>query len=442
MHSGKPKVLQQIGGRPMLHYVLECAQHVGFDKTHVVYGSCYPELQSKFPHDSIHWVEQSEPLGTGHALMQAMPHVDEDSIVCVLYGDNPFVQPDTIARLLEPANRGQLSLLTFFPDDPTGYGRILRDDRNRLVDVVEEKDATEEQRTIREVNAGNLTSPAKFLRRWLKQLKNNNAQKEYYLTDVIRMAVQDGVPVTTCHPSRVMEAVGANNRMEQAELERAFQLNNAKKLMEKGVEIVDPARFDLRGNCEAGKDCRIDVNVVLEGEVILHDNVEIGANCVIRDSQFKDNVKILPNCVIEDAVVEAGGVLGPFSRIRPGTKIGEDCKVGNFVEVNRSSLGNRTKANHLAYIGDADIGDEVNVGAGSITCNYDGKNKHKTRIGDRVFVGSNASLVAPIEVGDDAMVGAGSTVSEDIDQEQLVVERGRIVKTRASRVRPKFSQEQ
>lgn len=442
MHSGKPKVLQQIGGRPMLHYVLECAQHVGFDTTHVVYGTCYPELQSRFPHDSIQWVEQSEPLGTGHALMQAMPHIDEDSTVCVLYGDNPFIQPDTIARLLEPANRGQLGLLTFFPDDPTGYGRILRNDRNRLVDVVEEKDATEEQRTIREVNAGSLTSPAKFLRRWLKQLKNNNAQKEYYLTDVIRMAVQDGVPVTTCHPSRVMEAVGANSRMEQAELERAFQLNNARELMEKGVEIVDPARFDLRGNCEAGKDCRIDVNVVLEGEVILHDNVEIGANCVIRDSQFKDNVKILPNCVIEDAVVEAGSVLGPFSRVRPGTKIGEDCKVGNFVEVNRSSLGNRTKANHLAYIGDADIGDEVNVGAGSITCNYDGKNKHKTRIGDRVFVGSNASLVAPIEVGDDAMIGAGSTVSEDVDQEQLVVERGRIVKTRASRVRPKFSQEQ
>lgn len=440
MHSDKPKVLQNIGGQPMLHYVLECAQHVGFDTTHVVYGTCFPEIPGRFPDDSIHWVEQCEPLGTGHAVMQAMPHIDKDSIVCILYGDNPFIQPDTITRLLEPASKGQLGLLTFFPEDPTGYGRILRDDHNRLVNVVEEMDATREQRTVREVNAGNLTAPTKFLRRWLKQLKNDNAQNEYYLTDVVRMAVQDGVPIATCHPSGVMEAAGANNRIEQAELERAFQLNNAKELMEKGVEIVDPARFDLRGNCEAGKDCRIDVNVVLEGEVVLHDNVEIGANCVIRDSQFKDNVKILPNCVIEDAVVEAGSVLGPFSRIRPGTKIGENCKVGNFVEINRSSLGHRTKASHLAYIGDANIGDKVNVGAGSITCNYDGKNKHKTRIGDRAFVGSNASLVAPIEVGDDAMVGAGSTVSEDVDAGQLVVERGRTVKTRASRVRKKSSQ--
>ena len=433
MNSSRPKSMQEIGGIPMLRHILSCVQNSGFDVIHVIYGTHHPEIKKLFPEFTINWVPQSAPLGTGHALLQAVPYLGDDSTVCVLYGDNPFIQSGTVRKLMECAGGVKLALLTFFLDNPGGYGRIVRDENNQLVNIVEEKDATEEQRKIREVNAGPMAAPSRLLKGWVKQLDSNNAQKEYYLTDIVGMAVADGINIATCHPLDNTEAAGANDRIEQSELERKYQLKSAKELMEQGVEIVDPGRFDIRGSCIAGKDCRIDVNVVLEGKVVLGDNVYIGPNNVIRDTELKSNVSVLPNCVIDGAVVESGSTIGPFSRIRSGSHVGENSKVGSFVEVNRSSLGKKTKVSHLAYIGDATLGDEVNVGAGSITCNYDGVNKNKTNIGDRVFIGSNSSLVAPIEVGDDAVIGAGSTVSEDIESNELVIERAKIAKKSAAR---------
>ena len=421
----------------MLHYVLACARDAGFDRIHVVHGPNGSQIAEQNSQEDCNWVLQSEPLGTGHAVAQASPHLKSDSVVCVLYGDNPFVHPQTVRKLVELASKGNLVLLTVELEDPTGYGRIQRSESGNLEKIVEEINASEQERTITEVNAGPLAAPAHLLTGWLQRLDNDNIQNEYYLTDIVQLALSDGIEISIVQPLEVCEASGVNRRVEQAQLERIFQLKNANELMRAGVEIVDPVRFDLRGECQAGRDCHIDVNVVLEGKIVLKDDVRIEANNVIRDSVLGTGVTIHPNCVIEGAEIQAGCVIGPFARIRPGTVVGKNCKIGNFVELNRSTLGEGTKVSHLAYIGDAEVGNYVNVGAGAITCNYDGAQKHRTKIGNRVFVGSNASLVAPVDIGDGAVVGAGSTITKDVEPYSVAVARSKVKTVPANRVRPK-----
>ena len=425
MNSDKPKSLQNIGGRPMLQYILSGAKSINSDRIHVVYGSNGEQMLERFSQEDVNWCLQSESLGTGHATQQAISHVDKNAIVCVLYGDNPFVSAETISKLVGLASTGQLALLTAELENPTGYGRIKRDTDGTLERIIEDRDASESERKIREINAGPLAVPAMLLTRWLARLNNDNKQKEYYLTDIVDFAVADGITVATTQPSQADEIAGVNSRIEQAQLERVMQMNNAESLLSHGVEIVDPARFDLRGTCESGKDCRIDINVILEGEVRLGDNVTIEANNVIKNTVLGAGVTILPNCVIDGAQIESGCTIGPFARIRPGTVIGRDCRVGNYVEIKNSTLGEGTKVNHLAYVGDSDVGQNVNIGAGTITCNYDGKRKHRTVIGNNAFIGSNASLVAPLEIGAGAVIGAGSTITKDVDSDYLAVERSK-----------------
>ncbi len=425
MNSDKPKSLQEIGGKPMLQYILSGAKSINPDRIHIVYGSNGAQLIERFCHEDVNWCLQSEPLGTGHATLQAISHVDKNAIVCVLYGDNPFVSAETISKLVDHASADQLALLTAELEDPAGYGRIKRDVDGRLARIIEDKDASGSERDIKEINAGPLAVAASLLTEWLTRLRNDNKQQEYYLTDIVDFAVSDGISVATTQPSLVSEIAGVNSRIEQAQLERIMQKKNAESLLNRGVEIIDPARFDLRGTCESGKDCRIDINVILEGEVQLGDNVSIEANNVIKNTVLGAGVTILPNCVIDGAQIESGCTIGPFARIRPGTVIGKNCRVGNFVEVKNSTLEEGTKVNHLAYVGDSEVGQNVNIGAGTITCNYDGKRKHKTVIGDNAFIGSNASLVAPLVIGAGAIIGAGSTITKDVSSEHLAVERSK-----------------
>lgn len=425
MNSDKPKSLQEVGGLPMLQYILSGAKSINPDRIHVVYGDSGTQLLERFSHEDVNWCLQSEPLGTGHAAQQAIAHVDRNAIVCVLYGDNPFVSAETISKLVKHASADQLAILTAELDDPTGYGRIKRDVDGRLERIIEDKDASDSERDIKEINAGPLAVSALRLSRWLARLKNDNKQQEFYLTDIVDFAVSDGISVATTQPSQVSEIAGVNSRIEQAQLERIMQKKNADSLLNRGVEIVDPARFDLRGNCESGKDCRIDINVVLEGEVLLGDNVSIEANNIIKNTVLGAGVTILPNCVIDGAQIESGCTIGPFARIRPGAVIGKNCRIGNYVEIKNSTLGEGTKVNHLAYVGDSQVGQNVNIGAGTITCNYDGKRKHKTVIGDNAFIGSNVSLVAPLEIGAGAVIGAGSTITKDVSSDHLAVERSK-----------------
>ncbi len=425
MNSDKPKSLHEIGGLPMLQYILSGAKSINPDRIHVVYGGSGAQLLERFSHEDVNWCLQSKPLGTGHAVQQAITHVEKNAIACVLYGDNPFVSAETISKLVKHASADQLALLTAELEDPTGYGRVKRDVDGRLERIIEDKDASGSEREITEINAGPLAVSALLLKGWLARLKNDNKQREYYLTDIVDFAVSDGIPVATTQPSQVSEIAGVNSRIEQAKLERIMQKKNAESLLNRGVEITDPARFDLRGNCVSGKDCRIDINVILEGEVQLGDNVTIEANSTIRNTVLGAGVTILPNCVIDGAQIESGCTIGPFARIRPGTVIGRNCRVGNYVEIKNSTLGEGTKVNHLAYLGDSDVGQNVNIGAGTITCNYDGKRKHKTVIGDNAFIGSNASLVAPLVIGAGAVVGAGSTITKDVSSDHLAVERSK-----------------
>ncbi len=410
----------------MLAHLLDSVNSMRPKRVHVVYGSNGAEILDRFAHENVNWVLQSAPLGTGHAVLQAIPHVDAGSTVCVLYGDNPFVSDKTISQLVELASAGKLALLTAELEDPTGYGRIKRTTDGKLERIVEHKDATDKERQIREVNAGPIAAPASLLEDWLGRLGNDNQQQEYYLTEIVDFAVSDGIEVATCQPSKQNEISGVNSRIEQAQLEREYQMKNAEDLMRSGVEIVDPARFDLRGKCEAGRDCRIDVNAIIEGHVRLGDNVRIEANNSIKESDLGANVTIRENCVIDGARIESGATIGPYARVRPGTVIGKNCQVGNFVEIKNSNLGEGTKVNHLAYVGDADVGRNVNIGAGTITCNYDGKRKHRTIIGDNAFIGSNVSLVAPVQIGDNAVIGAGSTITKNVGPAQLAVERAKV----------------
>ena len=427
MCSTLPKVLHTLAGRPLLQHVVERGLQLKSKKTHVVYGhggNAVPEALDQF---AIDWVEQREQLGTGHAVEQVMPHVDDQSTVLILYGDVPLIKLDTLKQLIEMSNGAKLALLTLNLDDPQGYGRIVRNSDRAIEAIVEEKDATEAQRAICEVNSGIMALPAKQLKGWLSQLESNNAQGEFYLTDVIAMAVADGIEVTGLVIDDSYQVAGINTRSQLAALERHYQSQQAEQLMEQGVTLCDPARIDIRGELglqiNIAADVSIDINVILEGEVDIGSDSSIGAHCVLRNVKIGRGVNIEPMSHIEDAVIGDHCSVGPFARIRPGTHMHSGAKVGNFVEVKKSEIGEGSKVSHLSYIGDTTMGNNVNIGAGTITCNYDGVNKHQTTIGDNAFIGSDTQLIAPVTVGAGATIGAGSSISRDAPDEQLTLTR-------------------
>ncbi len=426
MRSALPKVLQPLAGRPLLSYVVATARSLTLDTLLVVYGHGGELVRDAIVDDEIVWVHQPEQLGTGHAVDLAMPGIDADATVLILYGDVPLILPATLDRLVVASQAG-LAILSAELPDPSGYGRILRDGAGSVTGIVEHKDADEAQRKIREINTGLLAAPADLLNGWLGRLNRDNTQGEYYLTDVVAMAVKDGIRVKTIQPEEAKEIMGINDKIQLAEAETANRLRQAHRLMQQGATIVDPARVDIRGNVECGKDVVLDVNVVLEGDVKFGDGVKIGPNNVIRNTTIADDTEIEPNCVIEDAEIGPRCMIGPFTRIRPGTKLDERVKLGNFVEVKKSHIAAGSKVNHLSYIGDTTMGSDVNIGAGTIVCNYDGVRKHQTIIGDDVFVGSDVQLVAPVTIGRGATVGAGSTITKDVPEDDLALSRVRQV---------------
>mgnify|MGYP001235274907 FL=1 len=425
MKSALPKVLHPIAGRPMLHHVIATAKQLGAEKIHTVIGHGAEKVRETTDEASVNWVTQSEQLGTGHAVAQALPDLPDDARVLVLYGDVPLTRHETLDGLVGTLDDNTLGLLTVTMDNPQGYGRIVRNADGKVQSIVEQKDASAEQQQIREVNTGILAVSAKHLKNWLPTLSNSNAQGEYYLTDIIAMAVDQGLGVSVSQPENPFEVQGVNNRLQLAELERWFQRQQADRLMTEGATLADPARLDVRGELSIGNDLWIDVNVVFEGKVNLGSNVSIGPGCVIKDTTIADGAEIKANSVIEGAVIGAHAQIGPFARIRPGTELAANTKVGNFVETKKAIVGEGSKINHLSYVGDASLGRNVNVGAGTITCNYDGVNKYQTVLGDGVFVGSNTALVAPVTVAAEATIGAGSTITRDVADHELAVARGR-----------------
>jgi bifunctional UDP-N-acetylglucosamine pyrophosphorylase/glucosamine-1-phosphate N-acetyltransferase len=423
MRSALPKVLHPLGGLPLLQHVIHAAQQLEPSSIHVVYGHGGEQVREALAHEAVSWVPQERQLGTGHAVDQVMAWVSDGDTLLVLYGDVPLIQADTLRHLLVHAENGGVSVLTATLNDPSGYGRIMRDADGKLLGIVEQKDASEEQLNIREINTGFLAAPASRLRGWLQRLDNSNTQREYYLTDVIAMAVADGVAVASVSVANEYEILGVNDRVQLSTLERIYQRSEAERLMRSGVTLADPARFDVRGDISVGQDCFIDTNVILDGTVNLGNNVTIGPNCLIQNCIIGDNVEILSHCVIQDADIGAASRIGPFARIRPETRLADHVHVGNFVEIKKSSVAAGSKINHLSYIGDTRMGEKVNVGAGTITCNYDGANKHLTEIGDDVFIGSDTQLVAPVKVGDGATIGAGSTITREVPSGELVLSR-------------------
>ena len=424
MRSAVPKVLHPLGGRPLLAHVLDTAGNLQPNRIHVVVGEQSDRVRACFSdHSGLSWVLQESRRGTGHALGKAIPEVSDNSTVVVLFGDAPLTSADTAGRCVRESGDGVAVAIAQL-DDPTGFGRILRDDDGRIVGIVEERDASEAQKSITEVNTGVLAASKSLLEDLVGSLRPDNEQGEYYLTDVVALAAKRGLRVSsvTADPE---ESLGVNDRAQLAQLERIHQRREASRLMAAGVTLVDPDRIDIRGSVSAGHDCVIDVNVVFEGEVSLGEGVNIGPGCVIRDSVLGDGVRVEPMSAIDGASVAAGCRIGPFARLRPGTELGESVHIGNFVETKKASLGAGTKANHLAYLGDASVGEGSNIGAGSVTCNYDGVDKHRTEIGDGVFVGTNATLVAPLVVEDEAYIGAGSTITTKVGRKDLAVGRGR-----------------
>lgn len=425
MRSGLPKVLHELAGKPLLGHVIDTARQLPDSALTVVVGHGAQQVRQRFPDEDIHWVEQREQLGTGHAVLQALPQLRPGATTLVLYGDVPLIGIDTLAALIEQVSDEALALLTVTLEQPAGYGRILRDAQGRVVGIVEEKDASEAERLIREVNTGVMAVPAGKMAAWLPTLGNDNAQGEYYLTDLIAIAAGEGITIATHQPFCTEETEGVNSRAQLQALERYYQRCMAMRLMDSGVTLADADRFDCRGRISAGEDCFIDVNAVFEGEVTLGPGVLIGPNCVIRDAHIGPGCIIKANTVIEGPVtLEAGVQVGPFARLRPGTRLHPGARIGNFVETKKADIGPGSKVNHLSYIGDAVIGSGVNVGAGTITCNYDGVNKFTTTLHDGCFIGSNTSLVAPVTVGAGATVGAGSTVTKDVQAGELAVARG------------------
>ena len=426
MRSSLPKVLQPLAGRPLLAHVLATARELSPRKVIVVHGHGAEAVRQAFNGENVEWVLQDEQLGTAHAVMQAMPQVSPDADVLILYGDVPLTRAATLKRLLEAADDG-LAVLTAEPADPAAYGRIVRDGGGGVAKIVEERDASPAERAIREVNAGFYALSARRLSAWLKKIDNRNAQKEYYLTELVSLAVDERVPVTAVKTDAAWEAAGVNTPRELAELEREFQRQQAGRLLDAGVRLADPARIDVRGALECGREVAIDVNCVFEGRVTLGDGVRIGPNCVLRNISIAAGTQVLAFCHLEDSTVGARCRLGPYARLRPGNTLLEDVHVGNFVEVKASRLGAGSKANHLTYLGDSEIGARVNVGAGTITCNYDGAAKHRTVIEDDCFIGSDATLVAPVRIAQGSYIGAGSTINKNTPAGQLTVARAKQV---------------
>ena len=425
MKSALPKVLQPLAGRPLLKHVIDTARSLEPAAIHVVYGHGGEQVREALRHEPVSWVLQAERLGTGHAVMQAMPGVPNDHVVLVLYGDVPLISRSTLTGLLSLAGTQQTGLLTMELEDPTGYGRIVRGKGDRVQRIVEQKDASKKELKIRECNTGVLAAPARLLKKWLKSLRNDNSQGEYYLTDVVAMAAKEKVAVNPLVTRNVVEVLGVNDKTQLADLESALRRRIARDLMLAGVTVVDPARLDVRGSITHGTDVIIDVNVVLEGNVRLGDRVRIGPNCVVRDSEIGDDTEVFPNCVVDSAVIGKSCNIGPFARFRPTSTLGDGVHIGNFVEVKNSTMGESSKANHLAYVGDAQLGSRVNIGAGTIIANYDGANKHRTTIADDVHTGSNSVLVAPITVGAGATIAAGSTVVREVPAGKLTLARAR-----------------
>jgi len=426
MRSRVPKVLQPLGGRPLIEHVIAAARMLKPAHICVVYGHGGDEVPQALRADGLTFVKQQPQLGTGHALAQALPHLENSGLTLVLYGDVPLIGEETLAAMIAGGG-DRLTLLTAELDDPTGYGRIVRNRRGSVTSIVEEKDASATERGIREINSGIMALPAARLAGWLAKLTNRNAQREYYLTDVVPLALADKVAVAAVKARAAWEILGVNSKEQLAELERIYQRQQAARLMEAGVTIADPARIDVRGSLDCGADVSIDVNCVFEGEVRLADRVEIGANCVLKDSSIGPGTRIEPFTWMDGAKVGANCRIGPYARFRPGARLAEDVHIGNFVEVKASDIGAGSKANHLAYIGDASVGRDVNVGAGTITCNYDGGAKHRTVIEDDVFIGSDTMLVAPVIVRRGATIGAGSTITKEAPAGELTVARARQV---------------
>ncbi|QZN90923.1 MULTISPECIES: bifunctional UDP-N-acetylglucosamine diphosphorylase/glucosamine-1-phosphate N-acetyltransferase GlmU [Idiomarina] len=425
MRSDLPKVLHKVANKPMVEHVIDTARSLKPDAINLIYGHGGDQLQQAIAGDDLTWVEQREQLGTGHAVQQVIPHLKSNEKVIILYGDVPLLTESTLIKLVTASANTSLGLLTMTLAEPTGYGRIVRNERRSVTGIVEQKDANAQQLAIDEVNTGIMIADSDKLKGWLEQLSNDNAQKEYYLTDIVEMAAQEGVNIATAQPDNAQEVEGANNRQQLASLERALQQRQAEELMTQGVTLIDPARFDCRGKLSAGSDVTIDINAVFEGNVVLGDRVVIEPNCVIRNSVIGDDTVIRANSHIEDAKVAKGCKVGPFARLRPGAELADEAQVGNFVEMKKSRLGKGSKASHLTYLGDTQVGEYANIGAGTITCNYDGVNKALTEIGDGAFIGSNSSLVAPVSIGKNATVGAGSVITRTVADDELAVARGK-----------------
>lgn len=426
MQSAKPKVLQTLADKPLLSHVLDTCQSVSVDKTIVVYGFGGDQVQQAMTDYELTWVEQTEQLGTGHAVKVTLPELPAEGKSLILYGDVPLVSGKTLMRLKE-ANVEGVSMLTLTVDNPFGLGRIKRDDQGYIIAIVEQKDANKEEQAIKEINSGIYCVDNALLHKYLPKLSNDNAQQEYYLTDIVKMAVADGIAINAIEPDNEFEIEGVNNRQQLASLERKWQAKLVEDLQVKGVQFADPNRVDIRGEVTVGQDVFIDINVVLKGKVSFGNNVTIEAGCIIKDSQIGDNTHVKPYCVFDEAEVGEVATIGPFAHLRPNTVLANNTRLGNFVEIKKSTIGTGSKVNHLSYVGDAQIGAGVNFGAGAITCNYDGANKHLTQIDDNAFIGTNSSLVAPVSIGKSATIGAGSVITKNVEDEALAIGRGRQV---------------
>jgi bifunctional UDP-N-acetylglucosamine pyrophosphorylase/glucosamine-1-phosphate N-acetyltransferase len=422
MKSDLPKVLHLIAGKPLVEHVIDAAKPLTGLPMKTLIGHGAKKVQQALG-DTHQYILQEQQLGTGHAVQQALPYFHDDSIVLILYGDVPLIRTKTLERLVEQVNPNSLALLTVNLDNPKGYGRIIRDPEEKVTAIVEQKDASHEQLLITEVNTGIMAVNSAHLKQWLPLLSNDNAQGEYYLTDIIAMAQEQGINIQTEQPVDEWEVLGVNDRRQQAELERVYQRNIAEQLLIDGVTLLDPSRFDSRGNLSVGNDVVIDINCVFKGNVSIADGVTIGANCIIENSIIGTGSVIKDNSILEDTTISDNCTIGPFARLRPGTHLENDAKIGNFVETKKAIIGKGSKINHLSYVGDATLGQEVNIGAGTITCNYDGVNKHQTTIGDNVFVGSNTALVAPVNIAEGATIGAGSTINKSVEENTLALTR-------------------
>ena len=423
MVSNLPKVLHQVAGKPMLQHVLDTCLELGADRLHVVYGFGGELLREKIQNENINWILQAEQNGTGHAVDIAMSHVSDQSTILVLYGDVPLISKKSLNALLQACGEQSVALMTAFIEDGGSYGRILRDNNQCFQSIVEHKDATPEQCKIKEINTGFLAAPASRLKSWVSKLECENAQGEFYLTDIFAMAVAEGVPVETCQPVNNTEILGINDRQNLSDVERIYQQQQVHSYLQAGLSVCDPARFDVRGSLKHGKDCFVDINVLIEGDVTLGDRVSVGPNTQLKNMTIGDDVEIKANCVLENSTIGELAIIGPFARVRPESEIASFAHIGNFVEIKKSQVGSGSKVNHLSYIGDTEIGADVNIGAGVITCNYDGANKFKTIIGENAFIGSDSQLVAPVEIGKGATIGAGSTITGNAPAGELTLSR-------------------